>query len=226
MTPLRFVIGYDPVEATAYHVLTHSILTRASVPVSFLPLARPTLTKTFTRPRGPMESTDFSISRFLTPYLAGYEGIAVYLDSDMLCRTDVAGLWDEVDRISAAGPWAVAVCPHDYTPTGTTKFLKQPQSVYPRKNWSSLMVFQADRCRALTPEYVNVASGLDLHRFCWISDDQIATLPLEWNWLVGEYDDTPAAKILHFTLGGPWFDETTDCDGAADWFAEYAAMVG
>ena len=109
-------------------------------------------------------------------------------------------------------------------PKTERKFLNQVQTKYVRKNWSSLMLFNNERCRALTPEYVNTASGLDLHRFAWIDDALIGSLPLEWNWLVGEYDYNPAAKIVHFTLGGPYFDEYRNCDYAEEWFAERRQM--
>jgi len=218
--PLRIFIGYDPREAVAYHVLAHSILTRASVPVSITPLARHALRWIHTRKRGPLESTDFSITRFLVPYLCQYEGDAIYMDCDMLCLTDITQVMD------SANDESVLLCPHLYTPTTPRKFFDQPNIPYPRKNWSSLMVFNNARCRALTPEYVNTAPGLDLHRFLWLPDEEIGCLPLEWNWLVGEYEPNPLTKILHYTLGGPWLYETRDCDHAKEWWDEYHLMTG
>jgi hypothetical protein len=110
-------------------------------------------------------------------------------------------------------------------PKTERKFLDQLQTKYPRKNWSSLMLFNNQRCAALTPEYVNSTPGLDLHRFAWTEDARIGELALEWNWLVGEYDYNPGAKIVHYTLGGPYFDEYRDCDYAEEWFAEYSSMT-
>jgi hypothetical protein len=109
-------------------------------------------------------------------------------------------------------------------PKTDRKFLDQVQTKYKRKNWSSLMLFNNARCRALTPDYVNTASGLELHRFAWIDDAAIGELPLEWNWLVGEYAHNPAAKIVHFTIGGPYFAAYRDCDYAGEWFAEFESM--
>jgi hypothetical protein len=86
------------------------------------------------------------------------------------------------------------------------------------------MIFNNARCRALSADYVNSASGLDLHRFAWIDDNAIGQLPLEWNWLVGEYAYNPAAKIVHFTIGGPYFAAYRDCDYAGEWFAEFDSM--
>ena len=71
---------------------------------------------------------------------------------------------------------------------------------------------------------MNSASGLELNRFAWLKDAEIGALPLEWNWLVGEYEPNPKAKILHYTLGGPWFPESRECDHAGAWFEELAAM--
>jgi hypothetical protein len=109
-------------------------------------------------------------------------------------------------------------------PKTERKFLNQVQTKYARKNWSSLMVLNNERCRALTPDYVNSASGLELHRFAWTQDSLIGELPLEWNWLVGEYEYRPDARIVHYTLGGPYFDEYRNCDYAAEWFEELGSL--
>jgi len=118
----------------------------------------------------------------------------------------------------------VLVCKHDYVPRTERKFLDQVQTKYTRKNWSSLMIFNNARCRALSADYVNSASGLDLHRFAWVDDQSIGGLALEWNWLVGEYPHNASARIVHFTLGGPYFDAYRNCDYAEEWFAEFESM--
>jgi hypothetical protein len=214
-------IGFDSKEPVAFYTLAHSILRRSSVPLSIAPLMQSQLKGIYTRPRGPTESTEFSLTRFLVPALSGYRGWSIFMDCDMLCRADIAGLQAHVDRQPDK---AVLVCQHDYVPKTERKFLDQVQTKYPRKNWSSLMVFNNERCRALTPEYVNSAPGLDLHRFKWLDDALIGSLPLEWNWLVGEYPYKADAKIVHYTLGGPYFDDYRDCDYAAEWFAEFESM--
>jgi hypothetical protein len=218
---LRIFIGYDPDETVAWHTLAHSILARASIPVQFAPVGRAQLRGVYTRERGPTESTEFAISRFLVPYLCGYEGWSLFMDCDMLCRADIAAL---AALAEGRDDKAVLVCQHDYVPKTERKFLDQPQTRYPRKNWSSVMLFNNARCRALTPEYVNRASGLDLHRFAWLADEEIGSLPLEWNWLVGEYPYNPDAKIVHFTIGGPWFEEYRASDYADEWFEEQRRM--
>lgn len=145
------------------------------------------------------------------------------MDSDMLCLADVLELRA---YILAYGDKAVLCCQHDYAPREGRKFLGNVQTAYPRKNWSSLMIFNNTLCRKLTPEYVNMATGLELHRFQWLEGDaQIAGLPLEWNWLVGEYEPNPRAKILHYTLGAPCFEEYARCDQSDLWHKEYSEMV-
>ena len=114
--------------------------------------------------------------------------------------------------------YAVMVCQHDYTPRDTVKFLNHPQAKYAKKNWSSVMLLNNAHCRALTPQYVQQASGLDLHQFRWLDTEaQIGPLPLEWNWLVGEYPHNPQARLAHFTRGGPYFAGYEDCDFADEW---------
>ena len=218
---LSVYIGYDPKESAAFYTLAHSILRRASIPVAIAPLMRTQLKDIYTRERGPTESTEFSMTRFLVPHLSGYAGWSVFMDCDMLCLADIGELAARIDRQPDK---AVLVCKHDYVPRTERKFLDQVQTKYPRKNWSSLMVFNNARCRALTVDYVNSAPGLELHRFNWTEDRLIGEIPLEWNWLVGEYDHSPKAKIVHYTLGGPYFDAYRDCDYASEWFAEFEAM--
>jgi hypothetical protein len=218
---LQVYIGYDPRESVAFYTLAHSILSRASIPVSIAPVMQSQLRGLYTRPRGPTESTEFSMTRFLVPALSGYRGWSVFMDCDMLCRADIAGLAAETERQDDK---ALLVCQHDYVPKTERKFLNQVQTKYSRKNWSSLMVFNNERCRALTAEYVNSASGLDLHRLRWLEDAAIGSLPLEWNWLVTEYDYNPDAKIVHYTLGGPWFEGYRACEYADEWFAEFRSL--
>ena len=217
MSVFQIFIGYDSKEAVAYHTLAHSILRRSSIPVSIAPVMQSQLKGLYTRPRGPTESTEFSLTRFLVPALSQYRGWSMFMDCDMLCRADIAELASLCER---SADKAVLVCKHDYVPKTKRKFLDQVQTQYERKNWSSLMLFNNERCGALTPQYVNSATGLDLHRFKWTDDALIGALPLEWNWLVGEYDVNAAAKIVHYTLGGPWFDEYRSCAYADEWHEE------
>lgn len=212
--PLQIFIGWDPSEVLAWHVLAHSIYRRASVPVAIVPLALSTL-REFDRPRHPLQSTEFSFSRFLVPALSQFVGTSVFMDCDMLCLGDVAEL------VEMASPYCpVSVVQHDYRPQTRTKMLGQRQSRYPMskrwgntKNWSSVMVFQNSLCRALTPKYVQEADGLALHQFGWVGHRDIGWLDPSWNVLVTQEGqperekDTPAARargwLAERLAGGP-----------------------
>jgi hypothetical protein len=219
---IRIFIGFDAREIVAWHVLCHSILARSSQPVSFVPLALHNLKGLFWREPNPLQSTDFSFSRFLTPHLSGFEGWSLFMDCDMLMRADIAELWALRDD-----RFAVMCVKHDHQPTEASKFLGKPQTAYGKKNWSSVMLFNNTKCRALSPDYVNTASGLELHQFKWLDDDAlIGDLPRDWNHLVGYDAPNPTARNVHFTVGGPYFDEYAACEHANEWFAERKAMVG
>ncbi len=219
---IRIFIGFDERETVAWHVLTHSILARASQPVSFVPLALNNLGKLMWREKNPLQSTDFSFSRFLTPYLSNYEGWSLFMDCDMLVLDDMAKLWALRDD-----RYAVMCVKHDHQPKETIKFLGAPQTPYAKKNWSSVMLFNNAKCRALTPEYVNTASGLELHQFKWLdSESLIGELPPQWNHLVGYCAaDSPEVSNAHFTLGGPYFHDYRDCEYSNEWRQEQSAML-
>jgi len=213
---MRIFIGYDSKEPQAFATLAHSIYTRASQPVSIIPLTLDSLKGIYTRTRSPLESTEFSLTRFLVPYLCGYGNYpAVFMDCDMLCKTDICELLQYVGE----HPSPVSCVQHQYHPKTTVKMDEQTQTPYAKKNWSSLMLFYPALCKKLTLDYVNTASGLQLHQFKWIPPHHhIGKLPLEWNWLVGEYPKNDNAKILHYTLGGPWLHPYRNTDHADDWF--------
>lgn len=219
---IRVFIGYDSREAVAFHVLSHSIHSRASRPVIIAPLMLSELSDIFTREAHPLQSTDFSFSRFLVPYLSNYEGWSLFCDCDMLMLDDIANLWETKDD-----SYAVQVVKHDHKPSEEKKFLDQPQSKYEKKNWSSVVLFNNAKCKALTPDYVNTATGLELHQFKWLGDDSlIGELPRRWNHLV-DYDPTVPSEdvsLLHYTEGGPYFEDYKDCSYADLWFEERDKM--
>ena len=218
---IRIFIGYDPREAVAFNVLAHSIHTRASAPVAIAPVALSQLRQVYTRQRDALQSTDFSFSRFLTPYLSGYTGWSLFMDCDMLMQDDIAKLWNLRDE-----RYAVQVVKHDHRPRERTKFLGAVQTAYAKKNWSSVMLFNNSKCEALTPDYVNTASGLELHQFKWLeSDAMIGELPHRWNHLVGYDAPDDDIALAHFTIGGPYFPEYENCPLADQWRAERDAML-
>lgn len=209
---IQVCIGYDSKEVVAYHALVESILQHASQPVAITALKLDGLTSVFARARHPLQSTEFAFTRFLTPYLADYKGWSLFLDCDMVVVRDIAELWALRDE-----RYAVQVVKHAYEPPEDVKFLGQVQTRYEKKNWSSVMLFNNERCRALTPHYVANASGLDLHQFKWLSSDaEIGALPARWNVLVG-HDTEADPALLHFTTGGPYFAAYRDTAFADRW---------
>lgn len=218
---IHIFIGYDTDESVAFYVLSHSLHRQSTMPVSISPINRDNLRGIFTRKRGELESTDFSISRFLVPWLSGYEGWSIFMDCDMVCRDDIARLWAWRDD-----RYAVMCVHHDHVPVQTTKFLNQPQTRYGKKNWSSVMLFNNAKCRSLTPEYVNTATGLQLHQFTWLgSDEEIGYLPAHWNHLADVQDPAAYPSLVHYTLGGPWFQSYANCDFHLDWHTEKSRML-
>ena len=211
----RVFIGFDSKEVVATHVLAQSILEKSSIPVEFVPIVLSQLGGIFTRERNALQTTEFSFSRFLVPALRDFQGWSLFMDCDMLMRADIAELWALRDD-----RYAAMCVKHDYQPKVETKFLGQVQTKYEKKNWSSVILFNNAKCTALTTDYVNTATGLQLHQFKWLeNDDLIGELPASWNWLVNEYDYDPNAKNVHFTDGGPYFDEYKEDDYADEWFA-------
>jgi hypothetical protein len=199
------VVGFDQREAVAYHTFCQSILEKASIPVSFIPLAENTLA-------GYKEvhtdgSNTFIYSRFLTPYLCDYSGWAIFADGDMVCREDINLLWSLRDETKA-----VQVVKHDYLTKSHEKYLGNKNENYPRKNWSSLVLWNCahESNRLLTPKFITEKPGSFLHRFSWLSDNLIGDLPLEWNWLAIEYPENKSAKLIHYTLGTPCFIDYKD----------------
>lgn len=206
-------IGYDTRERIAWHVLAHSIIQRSSLPVALIPVGNTVTPRPiWWREKGPHDSTEFSNARFAVPALAAYEGWAIFMDCDMLCMGDIADLWSQ-----RRDEYAVMVVKHDHKPKERRKFLGAEQTVYPYKNWSSLMLVNCahPHCRALTPEYINAAPGLDLHGFAWTTPDAVGEISGLWNVLTtghGKVDllhpelPRPGGDIrhIHYTRGGPW----------------------
>ena len=167
-----------------------------------------------------MQSTEFSFSRFFTPYLSNYEGWSIFMDNDIVVLEDIAKLWALRDD-----KYAVMCVKHNHVPDEAKKFMGEAQTKYEKKNWSSVILFNNTKCKALTPEYVNTASGLELHQFKWLGDDNlIGEIPHEWNHLA-DYDK-PTEKtpsLVHYTIGGPFYPHYVNCDYSKEWYQEFAA---
>jgi len=209
---INLVVGFDQREAVAYHTFCQSVLETASLPVRFLPLAENTLVDyKETHTDG---SNRFIYSRFLTPYLMGFQGWAIFADGDMVCQTDIKALWDLRDPSKA-----LQVVQHDYQTKAHTKYLGNKNENYPRKNWSSLILWNCAHPahQVLTPAFIQGQKGSFLHRFSWLSDSDIGHLPPDWNWLAIEYPDNPSAALVHFTLGTPCFKDYADSPMSSIW---------
>ena len=212
---INIFIGFDEGEKVSYHILSESIRRQSSVPVSITPLCLSNLPE-FRRELQTNQSTEFAFSRFLVPYLSEYKGWSLFLDCDMMFRDDIKNLWDIIDEDKS-----IMCCKHDYIPKQNVKFRGAKNEAFPKKNWSSFMLMNNQRCKMLTKEYVETASGLELHQFKWTHEENVGELPLEWNWLVGEYNYNKNAKNVHWTLGGPYFKDYKNSEYADEWYRLY-----
>lgn len=218
MNPLRIFIGFDEREALAYQVCENSIRRHASRPLFFMPLALNTLQGFYSEGHAG-GSNAFTFSRFLVPYLCNFSGPALYLDSDIIVRDDISKLFDFSEQGND-----VMVVKHNYATKHPVKYFGAPNPDYEKKNWSSVMLFPNCSnfpCQKLTPRYIQENSGKHLHRFEWSSSERIGSLPLEWNWLVDEYEHNDNAKLLHYTVAIPAIHGYEDTDHAKDWWDEY-----
>ena len=216
---IKIFVGYDRRIPVAFQTLVHSVTARASQPVSFCPINLTNLGKLYTRDINKLQSTEFSFSRFFTPYLCNYEGWALFVDNDIIALDDIAKLWALRDD-----KYAVMCVKHDHNPAEEEKFMHSTQTRYQKKNWSSVMLFNNPKCKALTKDYVNNASGLELHQFKWLNDDSlIGELPQRWNHLVDYTQAKEPPALVHYTEGGPFYPDYANCDYAKEWFKELVA---
>lgn len=215
MKPIPVFVGYDPREAIAYHVCTNSIIRNASAPVAIIPVAL-NLFQDYQETHGD-NSNHFVYTRFLVPHLMNFSGRAIFIDGDMIVRGDIVELFESFQLGND-----VAVVKHDYQTRCTEKYMGAKNENYPRKNWSSVIIWDCQTFpnRKLTPEFVQKQPGSFLHRFSWIQDDRIQELPAEWNWLPDEYGPNADAKLLHYTLGTPCFHEFADTAQGDVWHRE------
>lgn len=217
---LKIVVGFDQRESIAYHTFVQSIIEKCSVPIMFTPLAMNNLKgykETHTD-----KSNDFIYSRFLTPYLNNFDGWAIFADGDMICQADLKELWDLRDESKA-----LQVVKHDYKTKAQKKYLGNINENYPKKNWSSLILWNCShpKHKILTPEFIASETGKYLHRFSWLDENEIGELPKEWNWLAIEYPVNKNAKLIHYTLGTPCFKEYKDTDMADIWYQTYNRTI-
>ena len=199
---ITLIVGFDQRESVAYHVFCQSVIDNATSPIKFLPLAENTLQDY--KEVHVDGSNKFIYSRFLTPHLMGFSGWAIFADGDMVCQADISELWALRDESKA-----VQVIKHRYRTKASKKYLGNKNEDYPRKNWSSVILWNCGHPenKVLTPTFIQSQPGSYLHRFAWLGDDLIGELPTEWNWLAIEYPENPSAKLIHYTLGTPCFKD-------------------
>ena len=212
---LTLVCGWDPREIAGFHVCQFSAIRRTSEPLRFVPLIEKALRYSglYRRPHEQRDgklwcpisdasmATSFANSRFLVPWMAGEVVFALFIDAaDMLFLDDPAKLFALADR-----RFAVQVVKHLHEPTEAEKMDGQAQTIYSRKNWLSVVLWNLRHRahRRLTLEFVNTLPGRDLHAFCWLEDHEIGELPARWNHLVSVDPDDAEPSLVHYTLGTP-----------------------
>ena len=217
-------IGLDEPHKIAYDVCENSIVSKAKRYMINIHAINCNTVKEYKRDADKFESTQFAFARFFAPYLCDFTGVSMFVDGDFLFLNSIDDLLDKYDD-----QYAVMCCKHDYVPKLETKMDNKPQSYYPRKNWSSLMLFNNEHpdVKKLTPNRINRESGKYLHRFEWTDDENIGSIPVSWNWLVGYYEETTHffPKPLHYTDGGPWLDEHKHCEHNEVWHAAASKCI-
>src|SRR6056300_44357 len=222
---MKVFVGWDSREDIAYQVCKHSILSKQP-DAEVLPLKQNELREQglYWRDVDKLASTEFTFTRFLIPELAHYQGWALFMDSDMILTTDIQELFDQADD-----KYAVMCVQHDYTPKEGTKMDGQVQTVYPRKNWSSVVLWNCGHPsnKVVTTDLVNdeKTTGKYLHRFSWLKDEEIGELDHTWNYLVGVYNDIKKPNLIHYTEGGPWFENYRNCEFHQLWKKELQDMM-
>jgi len=218
---LNFFIGYDSKEDIAYRVCKNSLLRKSSINLKIISLKIDELiAKNFYhRAKDPLASTEFTYTRFLIPALMNYKGWAIFCDCDFIFLEDITNLFKDINDSKA-----VYCVQHDYKPKERHKMDGQKQTIYPRKNWSSFILFNCEHPsnKKLNINLVNSESGSFLHQFKWLSDNEIGSLDERWNWLEGWTSNSNKSfpYAVHYTRGGPWFDEWQDVEFAKEWLQE------
>lgn len=227
--PKQVFVGWDSRQAVTYDVCKYSINKTASLPISIFPLKQQVLRESgaYTRGEDKKASTEFSLTRFYIPLITQYKGLSIFCDSDFLWLEDIQHVFD-----LAKPEYAVQVVKHHYNPTAHTKMDGKLQEVYPKKNWSSLILWNNEhpKNKSLSHEFLNSAEPSTLHQFKWLDDHEIGEISFEWNWLVGWYKepDDGKPKAIHYTEGGPWLENCKSVEYADLWeesLKEYLAYV-
>jgi len=220
LNKITIVVGFDQREAIAYHAFCQSILEKSTIPVQFIPLASNSLY--FYNENHHDGSNSFIYSRFLTPFICEFKGFAVYADGDMICNSDISELVSLIDPTKA-----VQLVKHDYQTKRSIKYFGNENNNYPRKNWSSMVIFNCEHPAnsILTPQFIQEHDGAYLHRFKWLEDNEIGELNVEWNYLAIEYEPSNDAKLIHYTLGTPCLADFKKTEMSDVWWETYQRMT-
>ena len=214
---MKVFVGYDSREQIAYDVCEYSIL-KYNRNARVIPLKQDELReqKLYWRDNDPLSSTEFTFTRFLVPHLCNYQGWALFVDCDFLFQINIEEIFALADD-----RYAAMVVKHDYNPPEGIKMDGQKQLAYPRKNWSSMILWNCGHPnnQKLTTDLVNKETGQFLHRFSWLKDDMIGELNCQYNWLVNHYHEPKDGKpkLIHYTEGGPWFENYQHCEYGYHW---------
>lgn len=212
-------IGFDDTEVPAYRACVRSIEQNTDSIINIAPLCQDDLRdrKVYDRPIDDLGSTQFTFTRFLVPYLSDYTGWSLFIDCDFIFLDDIGELFSLCDD-----RYAIMCVKHDYNPTNTIKMGGKTQHIYPRKNWSSLVLWNNNHPanKVVDPSLVNTKSAQFLHRFMWLDDRDIGSITHQWNWLVDWYKEPVDGKpkALHFTEGGPWINGYENCSYSSEWY--------
>lgn len=217
----RIYIGYDNKEPIAFNVCSNSIIQNSHQPISIVPLSLQLLESVYTEYHTD-GSNSFTYTRFLVPFQEKFNGWVLYIDGDMVLKDDITKIWDYIDESKA-----VIVVKHDYETKMNKKYFGSTNENYPRKNWSSVILWNCGHHKNhfLTPEFVQSSTGAFLHRFSWLDDSEIGEIPIEWNWIPDEFGINLKANLLHFTLGIPCIDQFKDSPMAEYWNKEYERTI-
>ena len=209
---INIFVGFDQKESIAYHAFVQSLIDSSSIPLSITPLAENNLN--IYNEKHLDGTNKFTYSRFLVPYLMNFKGWAIYFDGDMVCLSDVKDLIRNFDTNKA-----VNVIKHDYKTKNSVKYFGQKNENYPRKNWSSVIIWNCEhhKNKVLTPDFIESMNGAFLHRFKWLDNVEIGELDKKWNWLAVEYPEIKDANLIHYTLGTPCFEEYKNTSMANYW---------
>ena len=217
---LNLFVGFDQKESIAYHAFAQSIIENSSIPISITPLAENNLS--IYEEKHKDGTNKFTYSRFLVPYLMNYQGWAIFADGDMICLDDIKNLYDLIDN-----KYAVQLVKHNYKTKHEKKYFGQKNENYPRKNWSSLIIWNCShrKHKILTPDFISSKDGSYLHRFKWLCDEEIGEIDKKWNWLAIEYPRKDNLKLIHYTLGTPCFKEYEKTSLSEHWHNSFKNLL-